>query len=164
MPGVANEIVCYCKIDKREIQEEAEIQFKNDLKKDIAGQLLYRKKSGIDWQIVEKKIDETLDGFFETYEIDLNIFHSDFKELNPLIDDTIFEKDSNQLIVDFLNSKFSFLSYLQFEVEKYLKDIIPGIFLLNFVDNSREMNCISAFIYDISDLDSAIHKKQKKEL
>ena len=159
--GVANEIVCYCKIDKREIQEEAEIQFKKDLKKDISGQLFSRMKSGIDLLIVEKKIDEILDGFFETYEIDLNAFHSDFKELNPLIDDTIFKKDSNQLIIDFLNSKFNFLSYLQFEVEKYLKDIIPGIFLSNFVDNSREMNCISTFIYDISNLDSAIVQKAK---
>lgn len=160
--GVANEIVCYCKIDKREIQEEAEIEFKKDLKKDISGQLFSRMKSGIDLLIVEKKIDEILDGFFETYEIDLNAFHSDFKELNPLIDDTIFKKDSNQLIIDFLNSKFNFLSYLQFEVEKYLKDIIPGIFLSNFVDNSREMNCISAFIYDISNLDSAIIQEAKK--
>ena len=77
--GVANEIVCYCKIDRKEIREEAEIQFKKDLKQHIASQLINRMKSINDWQIVEKKIDEILDGFFETYEIDLNAFHSDFK-------------------------------------------------------------------------------------
>ena len=159
--GVANEIVCYCKIDKKEFQEEAEIQFKRDLKHHIAGRLHAKTKSGIDILIAKNKIDGVLNSYFEKYEIDLNTFNSNFKELESIIDDPIIEKNSKQLIMDFLNSKFNFLSYLQFEVEKYLKDIIPGIFLSNFIDNSREMNCISAFIYDISNLDSTIIQEAK---
>lgn len=166
--GVAQEVICYCKINKLEMQKEVEIFYKNYLKSHIASLLRFKKKSGIDyetWDDREKWNNETytvLTSFFERYEIDQSHFKMYFKELEHIVDNPSIELDSSILTNGFLNSKLNFLENLQFEVEKYYKDCIPGIFLESLKTNSHG-NCISAYIYDISRLDYPIVKDAQNE-
>lgn len=160
--GVAQEVICYCKINKMELDEEVEKLFKENIKGSIISELLPKVKKGVDFVEAHNEVKSVVDDFFKSHEIDETGFDAHFTKLEHILDEPRIEKDPKSLFIDYLNSKLIYLDFLQIEAEKYFRDLILGIFLSGVENDPGKPSCLSAFIYNISNLKYPIVEEASK--
>jgi hypothetical protein len=156
--GVAEEIICYCKIDKEIFEQLFDKSYEKSFKNHIYSLASAQIKDNVDGSNAKIQIEKALESIDLTEKYNLEKeFVFDFRELATFLRETTIRWKGEVTQGVYFNAKLYFIEGLQKRIEEFFQDLIPGVYL------SKKEKCLSAWIYDLSHSDFDIVKKAKEK-